>query len=307
MLAGFSSCASHCGCTVGICAIPQTAFRAMEFTARPSGRKYPVWRTKQANGPPILVLHEVNGLGYPVLDFCLELERHGWTAYAPQLWGDYGQNKPFSSFDLLADHPDWRLHDTHSAGPVLQHMERLVEWISRQHGGRRVVVMGNCLTGAFPLALLGHAKVRAGILCQPAMPVAPNVCAGLTGWTSREFKRSLAISDDDLNQAVAAMQRDPSKQLTGFHYLEDWMAPIAKFDTIHEALQKRRMTERFRPVVLVLEQDRTHPVWWQVVPTQVPRNLKGPHNTVTAGGSLADRKHLRQILFHWLEPMKTGR
>ncbi|MGV3663323.1 MAG: dienelactone hydrolase family protein [Prosthecobacter sp.] len=304
-VASLCSCSMHGGCSGDLCTPPESAFKKLPSRKAPSGHDYPVYRTKKAAGPPILVLHEVNGLAAAVPDFCLELETHGWTAYAPLLWGKYGQDDLRDSLKTLEKDRCWNLHDPQSSGPIVKDLARMVEWISREHGGRRVVVMGNCLTGAFPLALLGHPKVRAGILCQPAMPVAENKLRWFLGLTSREFKRSLAISDRDLNEVLQAMRQDSSKQLTGFHYLEDWIAPLSKFDLIHEKLTELGLQERFHPVVMVPRGSHAKKSWWKVETTTVPRNLKGPHNTVTAGGSRADREHLRKLLLAWLEPLKS--
>jgi dienelactone hydrolase len=302
-----SSC-SHCGCNTGICPVPQSAFHqtVMKFCDGPSKTAYPVWRTKKASGPPVLVLHELNGLGHPVLNLCLELEKNGWTAYAPALWGTYGQDKLIGSTHDLQKDRKWALHDPQSSGQVLEDVAAMTRWISRMHGGQRVIVMGNCLTGAFPLALLGQPQVRAAILCQPAMPLPnPPELSLLGGCQDAATRRSLAVPDKAVRQTVKAMKLDPSKRLIGFHYLEDWIAPLEKFDFIHEQLAAHGLAERFRPIVLVPQGNQTAKEdWWQVETTAVTRNLKGPHNTVTASGSQADRKHMRQILLNWLEPMK---
>jgi dienelactone hydrolase len=280
----------------------------MTFEEAPSKYEYPVWRSKKHDGPPILVLHELNGLNPAVLDFCLELECNGWTTYAPALWGDYGWDKLRASLDVLHDSsPRWQLHDRQTSGQVLDDCVAMTRWISRMHGGKRVVVMGNCLTGSFPLALLAESKVKAGILCQPALPMThPEWLSLLGGCQSIETRRSFGIPDAAFEKTLAVMTRDPSKKLIGFHYAQDWVAPMEKFDRLHAALANHGMGERFRPVVLVPRRFSREP-WWHSEPTQVARNLKGPHNTVTSSGSQADRIRMRKLLLQWLEPLKSTR
>jgi hypothetical protein len=302
-----SGCSSHCNCS-GICLPPESSFQRLTFAGAPSKHPYPVWRSKNHSGPPILVLHELNGLNPAVLDFCLELERNGWTAYAPALWGGYGWDKLRASVDELhAASPRWQLHDRKTSGEVLNDCAAMTHWISRLHGGQRVVVMGNCLTGSFPLALLGERSVRAGILCQPALPMPhPEWLALLGGCQSKETRRSFGIPERALEKTLATMKCDPSKQLIGFHYAEDWLAPMEKFDHIHGLLATQDLAERFHPVVLVPRGRSVRKDWWQVETTDVSRNLKGPHNTVTASGNQADRRRMRQILLQWLEPLKSS-
>ncbi|MBX7211600.1 MAG: dienelactone hydrolase family protein [Verrucomicrobiaceae bacterium] len=300
-----ASCSTHPCCRTSIDLPCASRFDERHFKGR-SGYDYPVYRTKSHRGPPILVLHELNGLSAAPLDFCLELERNGWTAYAPALFGKYGDDDMFAALKGLKKDSRWHLTDPHSSGPVLDDVAAMVAWISRQHGGRRVVVMGNCLSGGFPLALLGRADVRAAILCQPAMPFPTSPANTLLEIQSVDSKRLMALPDEMVEKTFAAMKRDPSKRLIGFHYREDWIAMFEKFEWLHQELVRRGMGEKFKPVVMVpADRPCRQEDWWQVAYTDARRHLKGPHNTVTASDNATDRRHMRDILIRWLEGLRA--
>jgi dienelactone hydrolase len=198
------------------------------------------------------------------------------------------------------------VQDRLSSGLVLNDMAAMTRWISARHGGQRVVVMGNCLTGAFPLALIAEKTVCAGVLCQPALPIAnPSYLAIIGGCQSHETKRSLGIPLSELEAAYRALAEDRSKKLLGFHYLQDWIAPMEKFERIHEDLASRGMENRFRPVVLMPRDSQADASWWQRQTTNVTRSLNGkPHNTVTSSGNMEDRRRMRSLMLRLLRDAK---
>lgn len=296
----FSGCATH-SCRTQLAVPCVSNFKKLNFCG-PSQHDYPVYRTPR-KGPPVLVLHELNGLSAGPLDFAVELGNHGWTVYAPALFGEYGDSRPIAALGDLKRDTRWKLYDPHDSGPVLDDVAAMVGWISRQHRGQRVIVMGNCLTGGFPLALLGRRDVKAAILCQPALPLT-------TFWQAifknqpEPLRSHMGLPPRDEQAAFAAMKRDGSKVLLGFHYLEDPVAPIEKFDRLHAQLREAGLEDRFRPVVLVPVEKGRREAWWEVHFTAVRRGFAKPHNTVTESGSETDRRAMRQRLRQQLEALR---
>ena len=299
--------ASLAGCATHSCQtkIPLPAReRFTEFHVQgPGGHCYPIYRTPR-NGPPVLVLHELNGLSAPPLDFSLELGSKQWTVYAPALYGEYGDSRPVSALRELKRDPRWKVSDPDDSGPILDDVAALIGWISRQHRGQRVIVMGNCLTGGFPLAFLERRDVKAAILCQPAMPLPEGLWQTLFKTQPAAAKRALALPVDRVQRSLVAMRRDRSKVLLGFHYLEDPIAPIEKFHTLHHLLSQHSLAGRFTPVILVPPGSNSNEPWWKIHPTQVRRGLLKPHNTVTESGSEADRLAMRSELYRRMERLR---
>jgi dienelactone hydrolase len=96
--------------------------------------------------------------------------------------------------------------------------------------GKGVGVIGMCLTGAFPIALLREHDVVAPILCQPTVPF--NLWTALRLATN---KRALGVDPDDLRYAKE--QRDV--RLLGIRYTGDWRCPVERFDRLVDEFHQR--------------------------------------------------------------------
>ncbi len=309
-----TSCAfqrGHC-CSGEKVPLPaRTSFTEFQVKGGSSGYKYPVFRTP-VNGPPVLVLHELNGLTPPTLQFCQELGQRGWTVYAPALFGGYGGfgQGTFSAIagGLAISKPRWVENEKGSSGQVVEDVTAIIRWVASQHSGQKIIVMGNCLSGGFPLAYLPMPEVKAGIVCQPAMPM-PTAWELFTHSQPEAERQDWGLSPAQMDAAVASI-RD-GKPLLGFHYLADPLAPFEKFSALHDRLQAVQCADGFRPVLLVhpssagSETAKKAAAWCEIHPTCVQSSATKPHNTVTASGSLEDRKAMRALLYGKLEKLRT--
>jgi dienelactone hydrolase len=247
-------------------------------------------------------LHELNGLSPAPLDFSKELASKGWRVYAPALFGKYGDNDPKAALSKLKKDPRWKLYDKDDSGVIVDDVRAMSSWISGINGGQRVIVMGNCLTGTFALPLLAEKHVKAAITCQPAFPL-PSTFEAIFKIQPLEKREAWGISSASMERAVDAMKG--GKKLWGFHYLEDPIAPMDKFYSLHRALEAQGIGGRFRPVVLrparLADND---PGWWDGLDTEVRRSFLKPHNTVTESGSPCDRRRMREVLYAKLEEIR---
>lgn len=83
---------------------------------------------------------------------------------------------------------------------VVPWLRAVVMKIEEAHPGQQIGVIGNCLTGSLPLALLGNQNIRAVVLAQPTLP--------LTIFdNSSEARSSLGISQDEIAQAKQSSAR----------------------------------------------------------------------------------------------------
>lgn len=283
------------GC--GKCPLPdEVGFVREEFRAGTSGRKYPVYVTPGA-GVPFLMLHPLGGLDPCTLEVCKELEARGWKVYAPILdGGTYGERNIPRSYLYVRNHEAWKVTSPDDCGAVLQDLRELVQEISHSHRGQRIVVMGNCMTGAIPLGMMDLPCVGTAVLCQPALP--------MKTWFGDLGRKgdALAIPEVIEKAAYAAMRRDGSKRLLGFHFYEDPAAPYRKFEVIHERLGPE-LEERFRPVVVLRGSSRLPPPeWWDrpVLRTTVRPSLSEPHSTVCGAMEVRDRERLRKRFYELL-------
>jgi dienelactone hydrolase len=260
-----------------------------EFCASKEKRYYVA--TTPSKGTPMLVMHGLGGLDAATLEWAKHLETKGWKVYLPLLDGDFGKCEPFRHSLKLERSGRWKTDELEDSGQVLADMHRLAEWISAKHGNARIVAVGNCLTGAFPLALIALPCVKTAVLCQPALPArkVSEVALGLP--QDPQKRRAFAIPNARLTLALKALKADPSKRLLGFHYLHDPLGSFDKFDRLHDELQRIGLGQRFRPVVLINQGDESKP-WWKVMPTDAKPEKLRPHVTLT-GAIEPDRGLLR--------------
>lgn len=127
--------------------------------------------------PPVILLHELPGLSAKTLEYAETLSKD-FTVYVPMLFGELNQSAPKKGlwafwFNGVFDFPfrgEWR-SDLDSTTPIVAWLREVVDKISEKHRDKSIGVIGNCLTGSLPLALLNNPKVNAIVLAQPTLPL----------------------------------------------------------------------------------------------------------------------------------------
>lgn len=283
----------------------ESSFVRSEVAIPGTGRSYPMWRTR-SGGRPVLLLHPINGLSGDFLRFALELETWGYRVYFPSLYGDpikgepaFGYDEELGSIKLLRESGTWNPVSLESTGPIVDDVRAITRSVSRREGGRDLIVVGNSLTGTFPLALLDEPCVKTAVLGQPALPAmrVPQVMMRIP--QSMEKKRALTLTDEQWSRITAALRRHPDKRLIGFHYLEDPIAPIERFDSLHERLAAAGLADRFKAYVLspngaAYATERRS--WVVGSDTIERRRMVTPHSTYLDAENQADREWFRRQL-----------
>ena len=185
-------------------------------------------KTTATNARPVLLLHEITGLSPACLDFAGRLaERGPFVVYLPRLFGRTNESGTWSvvrNFVRVIVGSDWRALRSGHTPSAYREMPALVEKISAEHQGADVGVIGMCLTGSWPLALMAEPRVKIGALCQPAVP--------LPTWTKKR-RRDLALSESDLSAASERIQRDGLTVL-GFRFCGDNKSTPERFWRVAE-------------------------------------------------------------------------
>lgn len=283
----------------------ESRFVRSEVAISGTDRSYPMWRTR-SGGPPVLLLHPINGLSGDFLRFALELDSWGYRVYFPSLYGDpikgepaFGYDKELGSIKLLRESGTWNPVSPESTGPIVDDVRAIARSVSRREGGRGLIVIGNSLTGAFPLALLDEPCVKTAVLGQPALPAmrVPQVMLRIP--QSMEKRRALTLTDAQWSRITAALRKDPDKRLIGFHYEEDPVAPIERFDALHGRLAASGLGGRFRAYVLsppgsAFAAERSD--WVVGRDTTERRRMVTPHSTYLDAGNGEDREWFRERL-----------
>lgn len=184
--------------------------------------------------PPVILLHEMTGLTPGTLAYAEELSTD-FTVYVPLLFGTKGRFSPASGlwaywFGGMIDHfpnGEWGM-PRHGSPAIVTWLRGLVREVGLRHQGQPIGIIGNCMTGPLPLALLDHQQVTAVVVAQPALPMR-------FWWSSDDDRSSLGLSRDDLEVA-----RRSSAKIYGLRFETDCMADRAKHITL-----RREFGDRF--------------------------------------------------------------
>jgi hypothetical protein len=126
-----------------------------------------------ARNRPVLVLHEYDHLSIACLKLAIRLSRAGFTVYVPLLFGKpdgkTGFGTTLRTTSELAFGGQWHaLFAEHRHQPITDSLAGLCRKISSWHDDRGIAVIGMCLTGALPIALMNEPCVVAPVVAQPS-------------------------------------------------------------------------------------------------------------------------------------------
>lgn len=143
--------------------------------------------------PPVLLLHELPGLSGKTLEYARELSKE-FTVYVPLLFGALNSQSTVSgSFAALGLNGEWRGLES-GESDIVKWLRAVVTEIARLHSGQPIGVIGNCLTGTLPLALLDNPQIHAVVLAQPTLPMT-------VFRNDKDVKSSLGISAAEIESA----------------------------------------------------------------------------------------------------------
>ena len=195
------------------------------FSAFPSDSNkyfdvYVVESTKDES-TPVLLLHELPGLNCKAIRFANLLAAKGYTVYLPHLLGEAGTDSSFTNSVKLMFDSRWSVYSESEESEIVNQIEQLANKIHADSAAQ-IGVIGMCLTGTFPIAIMHNPGVGAVVVAQPATPL-------LSVGSSR--KAALGISEARLQKAVDR----GDVPILGFRYQEDdWVSPGEKFVTLRD-------------------------------------------------------------------------
>lgn len=126
-----------------------------------------VFKREKAHLPPVLLLNELPGLTMETLEYADTLSQD-FTVYVPLLFGAVKQHSLFRGLLAYAFNGEWRQRD--NGRPIVSWLRDVVREIAAAHPGQKIGIIGMCLTGAFPLALVDHPAVHGVVIAQPTLP-----------------------------------------------------------------------------------------------------------------------------------------
>jgi dienelactone hydrolase len=169
--------------------------------------------------PPVLLLHELPGLSASTLEYAESLSAD-FTVYVPMLFGNLGESSTLGGSLAYWLNGEWK-EDEDGQTRIAVWLQAVTKMIESKQEGKPIGVIGNCLTGTLPLALLNNPNVKAVVLAQPTLPL-------------RMFRfmdadrRSLGIPHADLK---GAKEREDVK-IYGVRFEHDCVSSPKKQETL---------------------------------------------------------------------------
>jgi dienelactone hydrolase len=175
-----------------------------------AGQKYMIYQSNAAsNGPAVVILHEGPGMLYEDIRLGKIIASNGYRVYMPLMFGSVGER---SNANL------WRACMRAGFHCFRNKPADIIDWlrpfVSSVSNGKPVAVIGMCLSGNVPAAMLDGTTVRVAVMSQPALPM-----------TS---KTALGITDAQVNAARAAVQKGAA--LLYFRFWGDGISPPGRLD-----------------------------------------------------------------------------
>lgn len=184
------------------------------------------------NGPPVLLLHELPGLIDADLAAARRFACEGFRLVVPLMFGEPGGTGDWRRFMREVCGKDrFACREGDITSPEVAWLRELAAYSAREWPeGNGAGVIGMCLTGAFPLAMLREPSVVAPVLLQPTIPF--HWHSWLPWFTDN---RALGVSRDDL--AHAKTRSDVP--LLGIRYRGDWRSRHDRFDRLSREFPDR--------------------------------------------------------------------
>lgn len=183
--------------------------------------------------PPVLLLHELTGLSPGTLAYAEELSQD-FTVYVPLLFGEKGKFSLvnglnaywFRGFTDFFPGGEWGMSERRSA-PIVEWLRGVVQTIGARHQQQRIGIIGNCLTGPLPIALLDQSQVTAAVVAQPALPMR-------VWYSTAADQASLGLSPIDLTAAARS-----TAKIYGLRFETDCMSHPDKLKTLRDLFADR--------------------------------------------------------------------
>ena len=198
------------------------------------------------DGPPVLIIQELPGIGTETLSLAQRITDEGYTVYLPHLFGPI---KPVSKLGTLTNlarvfcmRKEFKLLATNKSSPVVEWLKALCRKIKTDTGASGVGAIGMCLTGNFAISLMADDSVIAAVSSQPSLPL--------------NKQDEIHMSDDEI-QAVR-QNIDATAPIKAYRFDQDSFCTAQKFDALERAFNNDKI--RIEMQVLPSEKNEDHSV-----------------------------------------------
>ena len=169
-------------------------YRGHSFTAPISGvaRTFDVY--SRGEGPPIVLVQELPGIGPETLRLAERLVEAGFAVELPHLFGPLGEVTVTGNLvRVMCMRREFSLFSRNRSSPITEWLRALCRDVRIRRGHAGVGVIGMCLTGNFAISLMGEETVRAAVAAQPSLPVLAQRSLHMSPAEAAAAKAKLAV------------------------------------------------------------------------------------------------------------------
>ncbi|PRQ05310.1 Dienelactone hydrolase family protein [Enhygromyxa salina] len=126
----------------------------------------------RGEGPPVVIMQELPGIGPQTLRLADRLVEAGHRVVIPHIFGPLGRVSMVGNMvRVVCMRRYFKLFARNESSPAVDWFRALCRDVRDRAGVAGVGVIGMCLTGNFAITLIGDESVLAAVASQPAMPI----------------------------------------------------------------------------------------------------------------------------------------
>jgi len=187
----------------------------------------------RGDGPVILLVQELPGIGPQTLRLADRLVDAGFRVVLPHLFGPLGKLSFAGNIArLFCMRREFALFARHRSSPVVNWLRALAQDLRGRYKVRGVGVIGMCLTGNFAISMMADDAVLAGVAAEPSLPLAG--------------AKFLHMSDSDIAEIREAL--DEKGAMLAFRFQGDKLCTHAKFEALDAAFNDDKERIKLREI-----------------------------------------------------------
>jgi len=174
----------------------------------------------KGDGPVILLIQELPGIGTETLRLADKLVNAGFRVVMPHIFGPLGKLSFIgNTARLFCMRREFSLFAKKRSSPVVNWLRALCAELKQQYDVPGIGVIGMCLSGNFAISLMADDAVLAGVSSQPSLPLGS--------------QSALHMSDKDVAQIRESL--DEKGAMLAFRFAGDKLCTQTKFTALDAA------------------------------------------------------------------------
>jgi dienelactone hydrolase len=185
-----------------------------------------------AQAGSVLLLHEFPGISENLQRFADELAIDH-RVVIPSIVGRDGHAGNLGSFAQICIRREIHVFRTGQTSPAVAWLRALADRVVARDG-KPYGVVGMCMSGGFALAIAVDPRVRAVVVAQPVLPLAPALPVPI--WHNGRRAVDLGLSLDDRRKLERRVEDDDGLCVRAYRFRRDRLSPAVRMQSLETLL-----------------------------------------------------------------------